>query len=75
MIEILKGNPHIVRKHFKCKYCNSEWLCNGSDYQVSREFYDRFNAVYKYGYFYIMRCPICGRKLYIEENDPENLTQ
>ena len=61
MVEIIKRGPNVMAQHhFKCKMCSSEWLADAKDYS-------RYQDSNK-SYVYIMCCPICGYRVYQEED-------
>ena len=63
MIQIIK--PPIktypekaVHKHFRCRYCGTEWIADPAEYETRRaEVW--INDVEQYNYLTI--CPICGQ--------------
>ena len=47
-----------VQKHFRCRYCGTEWIADPADY-VTAKAEVQVNNVEQYNYF--ANCPICGR--------------
>lgn len=62
MIKIIKQPTKMyqekaVQKHFRCRYCGTEWIADPADYET-RKAEVWVNNVEQYNYLAI--CPICG---------------
>ena len=63
MIKIIKQptkiyQDQIVQKHFRCRYCGTEWIADPAEYETRRAGVWR-NDIEQYNYLTI--CPICGQ--------------
>lgn len=71
MITIVKQptklyQEQIKKKHFRCRYCGTEWLADAADYlTVNAEVW--INNIEQKNY--VTNCPICGNKLYFSYNE------
>ena len=69
MIQIIKPPTKTyqdikVRKHFRCRHCGTEWVCDDADYTVkSAEVWvkdSQYSNHYVEQYNCHVICPICG---------------
>ena len=78
MIQIIKPPTKTyqdskMRKHFRCRNCGTEWVCDNADYTVkSAEVWIRDsrysdNRIEQYHYY--ADCPICGWSNCFEYSD------
>ena len=76
MIKIIKQPTKMyqekaVQKHFRCRYCGTEWIADLADYET-RKAEVWINNVEQYNYLTI--CPICGQYHRFEYSDKGRTT-